>query len=80
VQGYGFFNVGVQLVNRFSLREDVFANASGAPELAIVINFYLYEHGRSLIEEMLSRSSAICYLKALFIAFEPNQWSSKSAS
>lgn len=44
MQIHCFTNVGVQFVDRLRLREDVFADASRAPELAVFINFDFDQH------------------------------------
>lgn len=40
----GFANVLEELVNRLRLREDIFAHASRAPKLAVVVDFDFYQH------------------------------------
>ena len=45
---HGFADVAIELVDGFGLGEDVFADASGAPGLTIVIHLNLCEHVKSL--------------------------------
>lgn len=40
----GFTNVTEELVKSLALSENVFANASRAPEITVVVNLYFNEH------------------------------------
>jgi hypothetical protein len=42
--GNSLFNVPVQLIESFALREDVLSDAPRAPIFAIKIGFNLYQH------------------------------------
>ena len=39
-----FLDIGVKFVHRSRLRENVLADAAGAPKVTIVVDFHLYEH------------------------------------
>jgi hypothetical protein len=49
MQGYSFFNIGLEFIDSPTLSENVLANPAGAPKFAIVVGFNFYEHRNLLL-------------------------------
>ena len=48
MQGNSFLNIQEKLVRCISLRENIFADATGAPSILILVNFHFHEHFEDL--------------------------------
>ena len=59
MQGNSFLNIQEKLVRCISLRENIFADATGAPSILILVNFHFHEHSEDLDKQPTAISIAL---------------------